>query len=268
MLPVGPVLFIDTAGIDDEGALGELRIQRTRQIFERTEVGIIVSEAGAWGEFEEQLLAELRKRGTGVIVVFNKADLAEPGAAIMERLNAAGIPFVRTVASRGQGVLDLREAMIRTAPEEFINAPSILGDLVPPGELVVLVVPIDMEAPKGRLILPQVQAIRDTLDADAYCMVVKERELRDALDRLKRPPALVVTDSQAFLKVAADHARGDPADVVLDPVRAVQGRSGRNDPRSPGHRHAAAGRFASSWRSPARITRSATTSGGSKSPAG
>ena len=115
------------------------------------------------------------------------------------------------MASTGSGVLELREALIRQAPEEFINAPSIVGDLVPPGELAVLVVPIDLEAPKGRLILPQVQTIRDLLDGDAYCMVVKERELRDALDRLKRPPALVVTDSQAFLKVAGD----TPPDVPM-----------------------------------------------------
>jgi [FeFe] hydrogenase H-cluster maturation GTPase HydF len=100
--------------------------------------------------------------------------------------------------------LDLREALIKAAPEEFINTPPVVADLVPPGEMAILVVPIDMEAPKGRLIQPQVQTIRDLLDGDAYCMVVKERELRDALERLRRPPALVVTDSQAFLKVAAD----------------------------------------------------------------
>ena len=115
-----------------------------------------------------------------------------------------GIAVVRTVALRQEGILDLREALVRAAPEEFINTPAIVGDLVPAGELVVLVVPIDLEAPKGRLILPQVQSIRDILDNDAYCMVVKERELRDALERLNRPPALVVTDSQAFLKVAGD----------------------------------------------------------------
>jgi [FeFe] hydrogenase H-cluster maturation GTPase HydF len=112
------------------------------------------------------------------------------------------------VAVKGEGILDLREALIRTAPEDFINAPSILGDLVPAGELAVLVVPIDLEAPKGRLILPQVNAIRDVLDNDAYCMIVKERELRDALDRLNRPPSIVVTDSQAFLKVAGDTPPG------------------------------------------------------------
>jgi [FeFe] hydrogenase H-cluster maturation GTPase HydF len=102
------------------------------------------------------------------------------------------------------GLPELREALLDLAPADFIDSPAIVGDLVGPGELAVLVVPIDKEAPKGRLILPQVQAIRDLLDGDALCMVVKERELRSALDRLKTPPKLVVTDSQAFLKVAAD----------------------------------------------------------------
>ena len=204
LLPIGPVLFIDTAGIDDVGALGEMRVARTRQVFDRTDVGIIVLEAGEWGPFEEGMLEELHRREIPIIVVSNKTDLAEPPADLAARLKAARVALVRTVASRGEGMLDLREALIRAAPEDFINAPAIIGDLVPAGELVVLVVPIDLEAPKGRLILPQVQAIRDVLDVDAYCMVVKERELRDALDRLRRPPKLVVTDSQGFLKVAGD----------------------------------------------------------------
>ena len=210
LLPVGPVLFIDTAGIDDVGALGEKRVARTRQVFDRTDVGILVMEAAEWGPFEDGILDELRSRQIPVIVVANKTDLAAPPADLVARIAGLKIPVVRTVASRGEGVLDLREALIRIAPEEFINAPAIIGDLVPAGELVVLVVPIDLEAPKGRLILPQVQAIRDVLDTDAYCLVVKERELRDALDRLKRPPVLVVTDSQGFLKVAGDTPPGVP----------------------------------------------------------
>jgi [FeFe] hydrogenase H-cluster maturation GTPase HydF len=210
LLPVGPVLFIDTAGIDDLGALGELRVARTRQVFDRTDVGLLVLEAGEWGPFEEGIFEELHERKIPAIVVSNKSDLAAPPEALASRLKDAKVPLVCTVASRGDGLLDLREALIRSAPEEFINAPAIIGDLVPAGELVVLVVPIDLEAPKGRLILPQVQAIRDVLDVDAYCMVVKERELRDALDRLRRPPALVVTDSQGFLKVAGDTPTGVP----------------------------------------------------------
>jgi [FeFe] hydrogenase H-cluster maturation GTPase HydF len=204
ILPLGPVLFIDTAGIDDVGALGELRAERTRLIFERTDLGILVAEGDFWGEFEESILAELSKRKAPVIVVFNKGDLAAPRAEILQNLKSRKIPVVETISSRGKGMLDLREALIRSAPDEFMDSPPVLGDLIAPGEVVVLVVPIDLEAPRGRLILPQVQSIRDVLDHDSCCMVVKERELRDALDKLKHPPALVVTDSQAFLRVAGD----------------------------------------------------------------
>ncbi|ABK99110.1 [FeFe] hydrogenase H-cluster maturation GTPase HydF [Pelobacter propionicus] len=204
LLPLGPVLFIDTAGIDDTGALGELRVQRTRQVLDRVDVGLLVSIAGEWGEFEEVILAELGGRGIPVIVVFNKSDCCAVDDGRLVALHERGALCVVTSAPRGEGLPALREALIQCAPDGFITPPAILGDLVPPGELAVLVIPIDLEAPKGRLILPQVQSIRDLLDNDAYCMVVKERELRGALDRLKRPPALVVTDSQAFLRVAGD----------------------------------------------------------------
>jgi [FeFe] hydrogenase H-cluster maturation GTPase HydF len=210
LLPLGPVLFIDTAGIDDTGALGELRIHRTLQVFDRTDLGVIISEAGIWGDFEEQLLKELKERKVPVVAVFNKSDIAEPNGTVLSRLTALKIPVVKTSAVSGGGILDFRQALLDTAPSEFVNNPTILSDLVGPGEMAVLVVPIDKEAPKGRLILPQVQAIRDLLDGDAYCMVVKERELRHALERLKRSPRLVVTDSQAFLKVTADTPRDVP----------------------------------------------------------
>ncbi len=204
LLPIGPVLFIDTAGVDDSGALGQQRVKKTRQVFDRTDLGIIVVDSGNWGQFEQVILDELVRREVPAVVVFNKSDLGSPPAELVERLKQSDIPCVETVATAGDGALDLRQALIDIAPEEFINQPAIVADLVPPGEMAVLVVPIDMEAPKGRLIPAQVQTIRDLLDADAYCMVVKQRELREALGRLNRPPALVVTDSQAFLKVSAD----------------------------------------------------------------
>ncbi len=210
MLPLGPVLFIDTAGLDDVGSLGRMRAERTRSVFDRTDLGIVVADGGCLEEFEEGILSELCTRQVPVIVVFNKADLEAPREEALRELRSRKIPFVRAVATQGQGMAELREALVRSAPEEFMNMPPVLGDLIPPGELVVMVVPIDLEAPRGRLILPQVQAIRDVLDHDCYCMVVKDRELRDALDRLKRPPALVVTDSQAFLKVAKDTPDGVP----------------------------------------------------------
>jgi [FeFe] hydrogenase H-cluster maturation GTPase HydF len=207
LLPLGPVLFIDTAGIDDTGELGVLRVQKTRQVLERTDLAVLVAEAGTWGKFEEEILGALATRKTPLIVVFNKIDAAEPDGALVARFAGQNILVVKTSAANGSGILDLRQALLDAAPPDFIDSPAILGDLVGPGEMAVLVVPIDKEAPKGRLILPQVQSIRDLLDSDAYCLVVKERELRSALDRLKAPPKLVVTDSQAFLKVAADTPR-------------------------------------------------------------
>ncbi len=219
LLPLGPVLFIDTAGIDDEGALGEMRVARTRKVFDRTDLGVVIAEPGVWGFFEQQILDELRSRKCPVIVVFNKSDLGEPDAALVERLKKEKVRTVRTVcvevAGQGRpayntGILDFRQALLDTAPADFLNNPAILADLVGPGEMAVLVVPVDKEAPKGRLIVPQVQAIRDLIDGDAFALVVKERELREALDRLKRPPKLVVTDSQAFLKVVADTPRDIP----------------------------------------------------------
>lgn len=204
LLPLGPVLFIDTAGVDDIGALGELRIQKTRQIFDRTDVAVIVTESGIWGEFEESLYNEFKIRNIPILVVFNKSDLKEPDEELCNRFKNEKVLFVKTVASEQQGISELKNVLISSAPEDFINNPTILGDLVGPGELAILVIPIDKEAPKGRLIMPQVQSIRDLLDNDAMCVVVKERELRKILEQLKTPPKIVITDSQAFLKVVAD----------------------------------------------------------------
>jgi [FeFe] hydrogenase H-cluster maturation GTPase HydF len=215
--PLGPVVLIDTAGIDDTGDLGELRVKKTRQVLERTDLALLVAEAGAWGSFETEILHELDARKIPVVVVLNKMDCA-PGlqsdAEIFEAVEKASGDkrrrVVRTSVLHGTGICELRQSLLDCAPPDFIDSPAILGDLVGSGELAVLVVPIDKEAPKGRLILPQVQSIRDLLDSDAYCLVVKERELRHALARLKTPPKLVVTDSQAFLKVAADTPREVP----------------------------------------------------------
>lgn len=203
LLPLGPVVFIDTAGIDDTGHLGELRVQKTRQVFDRTDLAVLVTEADVWGEFENEILAELRARQIPMIVAFNKADTGEPNLAVLARLAEQKIAVVRTSVVEGMGILSLRQALLDAAPPDFINAPPILADLVGPGEMAVLVMPIDKEAPKGRLILPQVQAIRDLLDHRAFCLVATEHELGAALGRLKSPPKLVVTDSQAFQKVAA-----------------------------------------------------------------
>lgn len=210
LLPLGPVLFIDTAGIDDVGALGEKRIAKTLAVFDRTDLGVIVSNFEEWGSYEQKLMDELKDRAIPFVIVFNKIDLFPEDASILAHLNEGKIKYVQTSVLEGTGFLELRQLLLNSAPADYINRPSILADLVGAGEAAILVVPIDKEAPKGRLILPQVQSIRDLLDNDAFCMVVKERELREALSRFNKPPKLVVTDSQAFLKVAADTPREIP----------------------------------------------------------
>ena len=204
LLPLGPVLFIDTAGIDESGELGALRVQKTHKAIERTEVAVLVAEAGNWGPYEEEILATFTELKTPLLIAWNKCELATPDATLNARFAEAKIPTVQLSVANGTGLVDFRQALLQLAPADFIDSPSVVGDLVGPGELAVLVVPIDKEAPKGRLIMPQVQAIRDLLDTDAMALVVKERELKTALERLNHTPKLVVTDSQAFLKVAAD----------------------------------------------------------------
>jgi len=210
LLPLGPVLFVDTAGVDDEGALGELRIARTQAVFERVDLGVIVTEAQGWGSFEAGLLAELQGRKVPVLVVFNKADLLPANPKDIQARIAEGGAVVTASAAQGTGILDVREALLKLAPADHFDNRRLVADLVPPGELAVLVVPIDKEAPKGRLILPQVMSIRDLLDGESMALVCQERELQRTLAMLAKPPALVVTDSQAFLKVAADVPRGVP----------------------------------------------------------
>lgn len=202
-LPIGPVLFIDTAGIDDEGALGQLRIEKTRKTLNRVDLGVIVTDSN-WTEFEKKLLTELSERNIPVIAVFNKSDAARPKPEILEQLAKAKVSAVMVSCLKGEGIADFRQALLETVPAEFIESPVIIGDIVGPGQTAVLVVPIDKEAPKGRLILPQVQTIRDLLDNEAACVVVTDTQLRAALNNLKQPPRLVVTDSQAFSKVAAE----------------------------------------------------------------
>jgi [FeFe] hydrogenase H-cluster maturation GTPase HydF len=197
-----------------------LRVEKTRQALERTEIAVLVAEAGVWGAFEEGLLSDFAAQKTPTVVIFNKLDAESPNADLLATLREKKLRVVLASAVTGQGIADLREALLDLAPPDFIDSPAIAGDLVGPGELAILVVPIDKEAPKGRLILPQVQTIRDLLDSDSLCMVVKERELRSALDRLKSPPKLVVTDSQAFLKVAAD----TPPEVKLTSFSILMAR--------------------------------------------
>jgi len=202
MLPLGPIVIYDTAGLDDSGALGEKRIATTRAIIDRLDLGILVSVADEWDALEERLLEEFRSRGTPIVVVFNKCDLSRPGEVMIRELLDRGLEVVETVCTDNSGIDEVREAMIRSILEDPVAPVSIIEGLVSAGELAVLVTPIDLEAPKGRLILPQVQTIRDLLDRDAYGLVVKEHQLIEALANLKEPPVIVITDSQAFRQVA------------------------------------------------------------------
>jgi len=223
LLPLGPVVLVDTAGLDDEGELGSLRVARSLEVLDRTDLAVVVVEARGQdlpGDPEERLVRELKARGIAAVGAVNKADLdpaeaARVAAVCTERF---GFPFF-PVSAHGQSVALLRQAIVDRAPTGTAESP-LLSDLIEPGDVVVLVVPVDLGAPKGRLILPQVEAIRDALDRDAIPLVVKERELRAALSVLGRKPALVVTDSQAFLKVDADV----PPDVPLTSFSILMAR--------------------------------------------
>ncbi|HEC02371.1 MAG TPA: [FeFe] hydrogenase H-cluster maturation GTPase HydF [Phycisphaerales bacterium] len=211
MLPLGPVLFIDTAGIDDTGDLGEQRVGKTRGIIDRTDVAVIMVTPDGWGRYETDLIENFQKADVPVIAVLNKSDLGPPCQEAVDYLQQRKLPVLRMSCTQATGVAEFKKTLLGIAPDSFLQPQTILGDLVEPGEMVVLVVPIDLEAPKGRLILPQVQTIRDILDSDLTCAIAKERELRSLLDNLKQKPSLVVTDSQAFLKVAGD----TPPDIPM-----------------------------------------------------
>jgi len=220
LAPLGPVVFIDTAGLDDEGDLGALRIEKTRQVLERVDVALVVVDAGGMTATERDLIATLRAANTPLAIVFNKSDLGEPPANQVAQLAAEAIETVSISAANGRGIDRVKEALFRQAPESSIEDPRLVGDLIGPGDLVVLVVPIDLGAPKGRLILPQVQTMRDILDSDAVGLMVKERELAAALARMSDKPRLVVCDSQVVNKVSAD----TPPDIRMTTFSILMAR--------------------------------------------
>ncbi len=207
-LPLGPVLFLDTAGTDDLSALGRQRVARTLRALERADVAVLLLEANQWGAEEEQLLARAQARALPLVAVVGKCDQQAPDVAWLAevRQRVPQLLQVATVdpAGREAFLIGLRQALLAVCPDDFLRPPPLIGDLVPPGGLAVLVVPIDTGAPQGRLILPQVQTIRDALDHDAAALVVKERELAHVLGRLTTPPDLVVCDSQVVQKMVAD----------------------------------------------------------------
>ncbi|MCD8256879.1 MAG: [FeFe] hydrogenase H-cluster maturation GTPase HydF [Oscillospiraceae bacterium] len=197
LLPLGPVMIIDTPGFDDEGALGAQRVKKARQVLNRADVAVLVVDAAeGMKPCDRELLALFREKDIPYLVAWNKRDL-------LAQLPALRAEDVYVSALTGAGVEELKEriAHLSHVQEEKLQ---LVGDLLHPGDIVLLVIPIDKAAPKGRLILPQQQVIRDVLEADAAALCVKEFELRETLERLKTPPALVVTDSQVFARVSAD----------------------------------------------------------------
>jgi len=204
IVPIGPCVIIDTAGIDDVGELGEKRIAKTMRVLDQTNLALLVldPEQGMDG-YEEDLLARFRERNTPTIAVANKIDEYPDITAAKNWARERKLPFAAVSALTGQGIEDLKRVMIDVAPDDFLE-PAIIGDLLNPGDAAILVIPVDKAAPKGRLILPQVMTLRDIIDHDAYGIVVKERELRAAIENLQRKPKIVVTDSQAVLKASAD----------------------------------------------------------------
>ncbi|MCD6234837.1 MAG: [FeFe] hydrogenase H-cluster maturation GTPase HydF [Candidatus Marinimicrobia bacterium] len=197
LIPVGPVTFYDTAGLDDTGTLGDMRVKATRKVLLRTDIAVVVVDEHGITEADREIIDDLKKMDIPYLIAFNKSDLASPEIPV-EEVNRA----LRVSTKTFLGVHDLKEKIIASVPEYFKREPVIIGDIIQGGDLVVLVVPIDLAAPKGRLILPQVQVIREVLDNDAIAVTVKDRELDEALEKLSRPPALVITDSQVVLKVA------------------------------------------------------------------
>ena len=204
LLPLGPVVIIDTPGLDDTGELGELRIQKAYQILNKTDIAVLVIDSvSGMTDVDAGILDRILKKEIPYVVVLNKSDLA-PGSntdftGCMPAVPSDKVIAVSTVT--GENIHELKELIARQAPVE--NERRIVYGMIKPSDFVVLVVPIDKSAPKGRLILPQQQTIRDVLESGAVSIVTRESELEETMEKLGHPPALVITDSQAFEKVAA-----------------------------------------------------------------
>ena len=213
LLPLGPVVMMDTPGIDDEGELGKLRVKKSYQVLNKTDAAVLVID-GLSGASEEDaaMLKKIRKKQIPYTVVLNKQDLAseEIKEQTIQMLGIGREQLLPVSAADGTGINELKERIAQIAKPEELER-RIIGDMISPSDFIVLVVPIDSAAPKGRLILPQQQTIRDILEADAVSVVIKEDRVRETIESLGKKPRLVITDSQAFETVAAD----TPEDILL-----------------------------------------------------
>lgn len=203
LLPVGPVVLMDTAGFDDVEELGELRIQKTYKALERTDVAVVVFDNRALCGADFEFLNKIKEKSIPLLVILNKTDCGSLNEDDFEKLKGYTDCIIRISALLDNDVAaKFKNALIRVLPEDFIREKSILSDIVRPLDTVVLVIPIDKEAPKGRLILPQVNVLRELLDIGAISVVSREKELRETLCKLKMLPSLVITDSQSFKTVS------------------------------------------------------------------
>ena len=211
ILPIGPCVIIDTAGLDDVGELGELRKKKTLEVLNKTNIALVVIDTSiGLTDYDKYIIDQVKSKKIPVIAVLNKTDIAIVNEELISKINKGlDIPSVSVSAVTKQGVKQLKDKIISMIPEEEEKF-KIIGDLISPGDFVVLVTPIDKAAPKGRLILPQQQTIRDILESDAIAIVTKEHELRETLENLGKKPRIVITDSQVFLKVAADTPKDIP----------------------------------------------------------
>jgi [FeFe] hydrogenase H-cluster maturation GTPase HydF len=200
----GPVILVDTAGIDDSGELGNKRVDRTLRTLDIIDLALLVVTDNSWGKYEEELVIKFRNYDIPYIIVHNKSDIQEPTPEfiIKVKTNTGQEPFEFSSADK-RGYEELIVLIRKTIPEQSYKTPSLLGDLLKPGDIVILITPIDNEAPAGRMILPQVQAIRDILDNDAVAIVLKETEAGEFLKKTGIKPALAITDSQVFAKADA-----------------------------------------------------------------
>lgn len=202
LLPVGPVNFLDCAGINDNTALAAKRTEKTLKVLNRTDVAVLVCDYNGLDENDESLIGKFHELNIPFVVVVNKSDIKEISDNKLDTIKGLTTNILITSAKNDKElVYKFKSALIKLIPDEFVNTPKIVGDVVPKGSTVVLVIPIDKEAPKGRIILPQVQTLRDLLDNGCITLAVRDTELKEALGNLKTPPSLVITDSQAFKKV-------------------------------------------------------------------
>ncbi len=202
LFPIGAVTFLDTAGIDDSTNLSKLRIEKTLKVLNRTDIAVLITTSQGFSNYEINLTNKFKELEIPYIVIINKSDIEKISKQKLEEIKNYSKNIYEMSATNDKNITDnFVSALVKIVPDEFVNPPSILGDKVKKSDVVILVTPIDKEAPKGRLILPEVQTIRDLLDNDCISVVVQQNNLENAINLLKKKPQLVVTDSQAFKEV-------------------------------------------------------------------